>query len=234
MSGKKKFFLIFLFIVLDMFLLVGFLVIRDATSLNDLKKEAKVLSKLDITKDRYNTRIKSSGDYAVVEKAMKSYLDDSAVLMQDILGIINDEKLTKILSFDNYSKDGPEFTESLKYLEDTKKSFNNNVEKLFDKLDEDNAKKYINSKIDDPYYRDLYVELMLTEDRKNEFIKNKEILNKTKDKVNNVLDTSTEILNFLKNNKDNWVLEDNEIKFKNRDLYNQYNAYISKIQKKEE
>lgn len=234
MSSKKKFFLIFLFIVLDMFLLVGFLVIRDATSLNDLKKEAKVLSKLDITKDRYNTRIKSSGDYAVVEKAMKSYLDDSAVLMQDILGIINDEKLTKILSFDNYSKDGPEFTESLKYLEDTKKSFNNNVEKLFDKLDEDNAKKYINSKIDDPYYRNLYVELMLTEDRKNEFIKNKEILNKTKDKVNNVLDTSTEILNFLKNNKDNWVLEDNEIKFKNRDLYNQYNGYISKIQKKEE
>ena len=130
MSSKKKFFLIFLFIVLDMFLLVGFLVIRDATSLNDLKKEAKVLSKLDITKDRYNTRIKSSGDYAVVEKAMKSYLDDSAVLMQDILGIINDEKLTKILSFDNYSKDGPEFTESLKYLEDTKKSFNNNVEKM--------------------------------------------------------------------------------------------------------
>ena len=234
MSSKKKFFLIFLFIVLDMFLLVGFLVIRDATSLNDLKKEAKVLSKLDITKDRYNTRIKSSGDYAVVEKAMKSYLDDSAILMQKILGVMNDEKLTKILSFDNYSKDGPEFTESLKYLENTKKSFNSNVEELFDKLDEDNAKKYINKKIDDPYYRNLYVELMLTKDRKEEFIKNKELLNKTRDKVNNVLDTSTEILNFLKDNKDNWVLEDNEIKFKNRSLYNQYNDYISKIQKKEE
>ena len=120
MSNKKKFFLVFLFILLDMFLLIGYLVIRDATMLNDLKKEVRSLSKLDITKDRYNKSIKTSGDYAVVEKSIKTYLDDYAVLLQDVLSVVKDPKLVKILSYDNYSKDGPEFTESLKYLEDTK------------------------------------------------------------------------------------------------------------------
>lgn len=234
MSNKKKFFLVFLFILLDMFLLIGYLVIRDATMLNDLKKEVRSLSKLDITKDRYNKSIKTSGDYAVVEKSIKTYLDDYAVLLQDVLSVVKDPKLVKILSYDNYSKDGPEFTESLKYLEDTKKEFNDNIDTLLGNLEEDKIKNYINDKVDDPYYRNLYIELMLTEKRKEDFQQTKDLLNDTKSKVNNVLDTSTEVLTFLKNNKDNWVLEDNEIKFKNRDLYNQYNEYISRIQKKEE
>ena len=43
LSKKKKVFLSILFIILNMFLLVGFLVIRDATSLNDLKKDVATL-----------------------------------------------------------------------------------------------------------------------------------------------------------------------------------------------
>ena len=233
MSNKKKFFLIFLFIILDMFLLIGFLVIRDATSLNDLKKEVKSLDKLDMSKDRYNKSIKSSGDYKIVEKAIKNYLDDNAVLMQDVFSIVKDPKLTKILSYDNYKEDGPDFEKSLKYLDDTKRDFNKNVDKLLSNLEEDSARKYINDKTNDKYYKDLYIELMITDKRMEDFKKNKELLIETKNKVNNILDTSTELLTFLKNNKDNYVLEDNEIKFKNRDLYNQYNGYISKIQKKE-
>ena len=234
MSNKKKFFLIFLFILLDMFLLIGFLVIRDATSLNDLKKEVKSLDKLDMSKDRYNKSIKSSGEYKIVEKAIKTYLDDNAVLMQSVLSIMSDSKLTKILSFDNYKKDGPEFEKSLSYLDTTKKDFNKNVDKLIKNLNEDSARKYIDGKINDKYYRDLYFDLMITDKRMKDFENNKELLNTTKDKVNNILDTSTELLNFLKNNKDNYILEDNEIKFKNRDLYNRYNEYIYRIQKKEE
>ena len=73
MSTKRKFFFIFLFVLLNMFLLVSFLVIRDATRLNNLKKEVNSLSKLDVTKDRYNLKIKTSGKYGVVEKAIKKY-----------------------------------------------------------------------------------------------------------------------------------------------------------------
>ena len=234
MSNKKKFFLVFLFILLDMFLLIGYLVIRDATMLNDLKKEVKTLSKLDITKDRYNRSIKTGGNYAVVEKSIKTYLDDYAVLLQDVLSVVKDPKLIKILSYDNYKEDGPEFTKSLKYLEAKKKKVNKNIDTLLKNSEEDTMKNYIKGKTNDKYYKDLYLELMITKDRKEDFNETKTLLTNTRDKINNVFDTSTELLTFLRDNKDNWVLEDNEIKFKNRNLYNQYNDYISRIQKKEE
>lgn len=231
MSSKKKFFLVFLFVLLDMFLLIGFLVIRDATMLNDLKKEINTLSKLEITKDRYNTKVKTKGNYGVVEKSIKNYLDDYAVSLQEVLDALNDEKLTKVLSYDNYKEDGPEFTKSLEYLNNKKETFNKKIDSLLDKSDEKTIKKYINDEIDDPYFRDLYVELMLTEERKDTFKETKDLLEESKTRINNVLDTSIDVLNFLKSNKDNWVLENGEIKFKNRDLYNQYMDKVSKLSK---
>ena len=50
MSSRKKFLLVFGFIVLNMFMLVSFLVIRDATMENELKNEMEYLSKIDIIK----------------------------------------------------------------------------------------------------------------------------------------------------------------------------------------
>ena len=98
MSNKKKFFIIFLFILFDAFLLVGYLVIRDKTNLTNLKKEVNVINKLDITKDNYNRRIKTSGDYALVEKTIKNYLNDYSKGVQEVKNTMSDTKLTKILS----------------------------------------------------------------------------------------------------------------------------------------
>ena len=229
MNSKKKFFLIFLFIILDSFLLIGFLVIRDATMLNDLKKEAKSLEKLDVSKDRFNKKVKTRGNYGIVEKSIKKYLDDYAITLQDVLGLMDDPKLTKILSYNNYKEDGKEFTKSLDYLNNTKKKVNENIDILLKKSEDKEIKKYINDKISDKYYRDLYIELMLTDKRKDNFKETKDLLQEAKIKLNTVLDTSIEVLTFLKNNQDSWVLEDDQIKFKTRDIYNQYNSYISKL-----
>ena len=121
MSSRKKFLLVFGFIVLNMFMLVSFLVIRDATMENELKNEMEYLSKLDITKDRYNKKTVTRGKYAVVEKSIKKYFDDYHLELQEVLKLINDKELTTILSYDNYSTDGPEFTKSLEYLKTIKK-----------------------------------------------------------------------------------------------------------------
>ena len=229
MSKKKKIILTILFVSLDIFLLIGFLIVQDATMLNNLKKESNVLSKLSVTSDRYNRSLKTRGNYAIVEKSIKDYLDDYAVLLQESLSIISDEKLTKILSYNNYLEDGPEFKKSFDYLNTTKKDFNTKVDSLIKRSEEDTIKDYINDKIQEPYYRDLYNELMLEEDRKGDFLETKDLLNKTKVKVNNVLDISINVLNFLVTNKDSWKVEDGEIKFLTQDLYNQYMAYISQL-----
>ena len=136
MTKRAKFFFICLFIVLDIFLFIGYIVIRDATMLNELKKEVIVLTNLDLSKDRYNRKMKTRGNYALVEKTVKSYLDDTAVLLQETITMTKDEKLSKILSYENYEKDGPLFEESLSYVEKQKDAFTKNMDSLLERLEE--------------------------------------------------------------------------------------------------
>ena len=229
MSNKKKFFIIFLFILLDTFLLIGYLVIRDKTNLADLEKEVKEINKLDIIKDNYNRRIKTSGNYALVERTIKNYLNDYSKGIQKVKKTMSDSKLTKILSFDNYTSDGFEFVESFKYLNSEKESFNKEIDSLIEKSNKKNIEKYINKRIKDNYYNNLCTELMITDERMKSFEETKKTLEEIKSKVNKVIDTSTEVLNLLKDNKDDCVLEDGQIKFKSKAVYDKYNELINKI-----
>ena len=229
MSNKKKFFIIFLFIILDAFLLVGYLVIRDKANLNNLKKEIEEVNKLDITKDNYDRRIKTSGSYGLVEKTIKNYLKDYSQGIKEVKGIMSDEELTKILSYDNYSKDGFEFNKSFEILDKKKTKFNKKIDALINNSSKEYLESYIDSKIEDNYYNNLCRELMITDDRLNSLDDTKKTLEEIKTKVNNVIDRSHEVLTLLKDNKDDCVLEDNQIKFKSKSVYDRYNELISKI-----
>ena len=229
MNNKKKFFIIFILILLDAFLLVGYLVIRDKTNLNDLNKEINEINKLDITKDSYNRRIKTSGDYALVEKTIKNYLNDYSKGVQEVKSTMKDSKLTKILSYDNYTSDGFEFVESFKYLNTEKEEFNKEIDLLIEKSNKKYIEKYIDKKIKDKYFNNLCNELMVTEERIKSLEETKKTLEEIKSKVNKVIDTSNEVLTLLKNNKDDCVLEDGQIKFKSKPVFDKYNELISKI-----
>lgn len=232
MNSRKKFLLVFGFIVLNMFMLVSFLVIRDATMENELKNEMEYLSKLDITKDRYNKKTVTRGKYAVVEKSIKKYLDDYHLELQEVLKLINDKELTTILSYDNYSTDGPEFTKSLEYLNLSKETFNKKVDDLINKFGDEEIKNNIYKSTKEEYYVNLYDNLMFSSNMRSNYNSTIELLKSTKSRMNNVYDTSIEVLNFLVLYKDDWVVEDGEIKFKTQDLYNYYNELISKVSTK--
>lgn len=232
MSSRKKFLLVFGFIVLNMFMLVSFLVIRDATMENELKNEMEYLSKLDITKDRYNKKTVTRGKYAVVEKSIKKYFYDYHLELQEVLKLINDKELTTILSYDNYSTDGPEFTKSLEYLKTSKETFNKKVDDLINKFGDEEIKNNIYKSTKEEYYVNLYDNLMLSSNMRSNYNSTIELLKSTKSRMNNVYDTSIEVLNFLVLYKDDWVVEDGEIKFKTQDLYNYYNELISKVRTK--
>ena len=229
MSTKKKFFLAFSFILLDIFLLVGFLVIRDATMLNELRNEVNDLAEFDFTHDRYNTKMKTKGKYRIVEEAIKDYLDEYALLVQDVLKIVQDSTLTSILSYNNYQKDGPEFLNSLAYLKDKKNIFNEDMTQLLVKSEEETIKKNIYSKTNEKYYCDLYEELILSDRFKADFQEMKELLTNTNNRMNIIFDTSKEVLDFLIIHKDEWVLEEGEIRFQTDALYQQYLKYIEKV-----
>lgn len=230
---NKKFFIIFCFILIDVFLVVGFLVIRDSISFNELKREVIELSKLDITKDRYNRKIKSHGDYATVEKAIKEYMDGYAVDIQYLSKMMNDERLSTILSYSNYEKDGPEFKESLDYLEKSKKEYNEKIDKLIANLDEENIDNYIYTRINDEYYVSLYHELIFETPMIDNLKNTKTLLEESREKMNLIYDTCIDTLNYLCLYNDKWKLEDGEIKFQTEDMYNYYMSLISKVQKKD-
>ena len=232
MSKRKKAFLIVMFLIFDFFLVVVFLTVREATMLNQLNKEVRSLESLDFTADRYNTKFKTSGNYRKVESLIKEYMDNYAVLLQDTLKEIQDEKLTKILSYDNYQKDGPEFRESLEYLTESKKEINDNLDKLITLSEEDTFVNYVDGKINDPYYIELYKKLVSNSKIQKKFNDNKEILYETKIKINKIYDTSDKVLKFLVKNKNSWKLENKEIKFKTQALYDQYKKMIDEINKK--
>ena len=230
MSVRKKFFLVFCFIIFDALLLIGFLAIKDATEINKLKKEVDSLAKLDIMTDDFNTSIKTTGKYADVEKVVKEYLSGYSVGVQEVSKVVSDERLATILSYNNYASDGPNFDSSLEYLTTSKEEFNNKIDVLLDSIDNSNMKKFIRKRIKEDFYRNLCYKLLTRDSIKESLYPTKDLLMKTKVKMNNVYDISSEVLAFLKDNQAYWYLDNNEIKFKNReDLFNQYDELISKI-----
>lgn len=236
MTKRAKFFFICLFIVLDIFLFIGYIVIRDATMLNELKKEVIVLTNMELSKDRYNRKMKTRGNYALVEKTVKSYLDDTAVLLQETITMTKDEKLSKILSYENYEKDGPLFEESLSYVEKQKDAFTKNMDTLLERLEESSIIQYGNQKIEDPSLRKIYLDSLLSDDMRKEFQMIKGTLLEDKVQIEKTFTVSNQVLEFLVFNQEQWTLEEGEIKFRKQSLYDQYIRMIGNltVEKKEE
>ena len=234
MSSRRKFAIVFCFIILDAFLLVGFLVIRDATSINKLKKEVNELTKLDVTKDRFNRKIQTSGKYALVEESIKDYLDGYAIEIQEVSVMMHDPTLSKILSYDNYLEDGPDFKNSIAYLEESRESFNDQIDSLLYDLEEEQIMNHIYERTDDNYYVGLYQDLMFNDNMKDELDQSRDLFQKTRIKMNGIYDTSLEVLNFLKTYNDSWELSDGQIKFKTPELRDYYESLISKVQNKKD
>ena len=229
MNFKRKSSYVIVFIFIDILLCASLYFIIDATNINLLKKEITSLSKLDISVDKINKDSKTYFKYRIVENTIKDFLNDYSYKINEVYDFIDDDKLIKILSYDNYLNDGPEFNDSKHYLVDNKIKFNNIINELEKILEEDNIKKLIRNKVTNQYYITLYDEMIFSDEFNEQFENNRIFLKELRDKYNNIYDTSLEVLNFLSLYKDSWKLENGEIKFINNDLLNYYNSLISKI-----
>ena len=94
---------------------------------------------------------------------------------------------------------------------------------------EESVMSYINNKDLDEYYIDLYRELALGKNAKEELEKSAADLESAKDTFNNLLDTELNVLNFLSENQDQWSLTDTNILFDNAALLLQYNLLLANL-----
>ena len=162
---KKKVLIAILMIIVIAIGVIGYFVFSDIMQEDKLRTELAEINELtnaeqidmDAINDRLD-RIVTTGDYAVVEDAFKSYLKENFENNIEIANILNDEKLTKLLTVENYKEDGKDFTESKNYITTTRTALENCKAKYTEFLTEDKAMSYINDKELDSYYTDLYKE----------------------------------------------------------------------------
>jgi len=226
---KRKVIIGVIALILIIVALFGYLLYTDLKQEDILREEISTLTDKDITKDRYDGTIKTRRDYAVVEKAIKNYLDEYAVTCQNVLKIMDDDTLINMLSAENYKNDGPDFTKSKKYLSDTKTKLNKDLDRLTTMTSSKEIMKNIEDKKVDKYYVDLYKELMLNGIAEKDFESAKSYLESASNRVNNLLDTEQQVIDLLIANKGKWSIQNDKIVFNAVDVLNQYNELIKKV-----
>ena len=230
---KKKILIIILIIIIIAIGVIGYNVYKDMKQEENLNTELAEIEQLanaetidlNAINDRLD-RVVTTGDYAVVEEAFKSYLRENFENSIKIANILNDEKITTLLTAQNYKEDGKDFTQSKNYITTTKAELEDCKTKYIEFFTEEKAMSYINNKGLDSYYIDLY---------KDEFIGDIEAedttdtVEKSIDEVISILDTSEKILNLLSENKNSWEIKGENITFNNENVSNQYDELINSL-----
>lgn len=147
--------------------------------------------------------------------------------MKAITEIMNDEKIAKILTAENYKNDGPEFKETKQYLSNTKMTLELSKQLLVENMTDEKVMQYIESKNVDSYYIDLYKELAIGEETVTE--EDKKSIESSIDDVINILQVEQEVIDFLIENKGKWEIENENIVFEQDELIQEYNELLGKI-----
>ena len=226
--------LIFIFIVV-----VGAFSIKDILEENKLRDESELLLELTNAEEYDDSKISevlnrtiTKGDCAKVEKALKEYVKAEYEETKKIRNILENEKIYNVLTPENYKNDGPEFLESLKYIEDSKNTIKEASDKLILLMDDSEKLKFIenqtfNTNEDKKYYINFYKELISVDENANKT--DMENMNKSTSDVISFLDSMKEVLEFLKENKNEWNVENNELVFTSEKLSNEFNTLIDKL-----
>lgn len=229
---KKKIIIVVTVILVAIIGVIGYMVVSDMGQEDKLKTELSEISDLsnaeNIDMDEINKRLDrtvTTGDYAKVEDAFKSYLRDNFDNSIEIADLINDERITTLLTADNYKTDGKDFTESKNYISTTKQKLEEYKEKYSEYMTKEKAMSYIEDKGLDSYYVDLY---------EQEYVGDMDSAKDTTvedsiDEIISLLDTSEKVLNLLSNNQDTWNVEGDNIVFSNDSIRNQYDELINSI-----
>lgn len=232
---KKAIIGVIIAIVLVAIVGIGVLVVNDFKQEDILRQEMLEFENLtrveNIDLDQIDQRIrelKTTGDYGVLEKAMKDYLADVVNATVSIADVLNDERIINALTPENYVEDGPDFIQTKQFLEEAKGKIEQYKTEVLTLLTNEGAMSYIENKNLDQYYIDLYKEIALSEDTAIE--ENSTEIETSLDEVTRILDIETQVINFLSENKSGWEVQGENIVFNSEELQNQYDELVSQIQ----
>lgn len=233
----KKIFIITVSVIVALVLITGVIAIGIALY-HDFKQEGELISECKEIKKLTNaenldaekinemlTRKISTGEYLKVEEALKEYLTARFQNIRKISQILNDEKLEKILTIDNYKNDGPEFVTTKEYIENTKQELQELKNKYEELFTEETVMSYINDKNLDSYYVKFYKQELIgnPEESKDNTVEH------NIDGIITVLDSYNSVIDFLVTNKNSWKIEGENIVFANEELSNKFLEIVNNM-----
>lgn len=219
----KRYILILVVILVILGMYVGLCKYND----KKLRKEIHEVVSMNID-SKYKINCKTFFGYCNVEEAIKSYMSDYSIKLNNIKAVSNDEKILNMLTVANYKSDGPKFEKSIKYLQDVLNSYNKDIDSLIEMSDKKYLNNYINKYTKSKKYTKLYKDL-IKEEKIYDKLNNTDELKVNKTSVNNTIKVSVALLEFLRDNSKEWKIDGNNIKFNNYKLLNKYNAYLKKL-----
>ena len=238
---KNKVVKIILWIALIIFVLfcflVGFLVVKDLKQEDNLRDNIKELNEMfsqdELDVDKINKSLKSyvtTGENLALEKAVKKYYSDAFELVLDVNDVLNDKRITNLLSDENILNDAPDYTYSKKYIENTIKVIKESVDEVDDFQTKENIISYFNDSKIDSYYKNLYVELTSMFN----YFGNSKDYEEDMNKLVNQLNVIDDVLSFLSYNYGSWTIVNGSYYFENETLLKEFKELLSKLDYDEE
>ncbi len=221
----------FLVLVLLFIALIIFLVIKDLKSEQKLNKEVEEIQDImDATefderafKKKLNKTV-TTGDYYKVERAYKNYLRDYLKINDSIIDFYDKLEIESLLTMDNIKADGKDFFKTRSILN----SYTDQLDKLKASLDsmadEKKVISYLKGNASD-YYKDYYKQI-IGDIRQTESEKE---LSKYLEDSSTLLKNTKKAFDFLSEQQQHWVVEDDMILFDSEELLQQYQTILSEI-----
>lgn len=232
---KKKKIIVAIVVILVLFAgIVGYITISDLKQeekLNNELSEIIDLASVDFNEmdiDKINKKLNSTittGDYAVVEKSFKSYIKDAFNSLFQIVDLLEDEKITTLLTTENYSQDGKDFLNSKQYIADMIQKLNTYKEDYHKYINKEKAMSYIENKGLDSYYTDLYEQEYIGDVNSIDLTE----LDNSIDELISILKMENEVLTILSDNPNSWAIQGKNIVFSDNNILDKYNTLVEKI-----
>ena len=211
--------------------IIGYSVVKDLEQEELLKQEIINYSNKNIATDNFEITVKTKGDYAYVEEAIKKYFKTLSDTVKTVNSYLNSERVKNFLTVENLEKDSPDYSLSFNTIKDARINVNNGINEIKELCDEETIKNLLDKKkLDDPgYYYDFYIQLMYTDSDKKEFEKLNKDMDVLSQNINAFFDKGDEILKFLKDHSDEIEYKENKIYFSSETTLVEYKKHLSQL-----
>lgn len=225
MEGKKTIIAMIVIIVLILALIgVTFLFNNfEKEQLQLLTQESNKLLQQDLSTETIDMEIKTSDDYAKVEKSIKEYLSKIQNIYLKMNNLSDEIDLDNIFSAQNIEEKNLDKIDNI--IDDYRQKSKDYLEEYINMTKEENIMENINS-INilkrKSYYVDLYKTVMLSDTMKNQYSNMQDSVEAKKDDLYDKLNVISKIKQYLDEHSKYWSIKDDKITFTNTNTMVEY------------